>query len=133
MELGPAAELRMVAHGVQDDETGGRPFGHGHRDGPVRLDDGRRLVADQLSVECRDLPPVGIDRIAAGGMTGGDRGMQLIGPGRSEEHTSELQSPYDLVCRLLLDKKKRRRFPLRLVTRKLRRKFLKSWTPIRTP
>src|SRR5207248_11424693 len=27
------------------------------------------------------------------------------GEGRSEEHTSELQSPYDLVCRLLLEKK----------------------------
>src|SRR5207248_3936005 len=26
-------------------------------------------------------------------------------PFRSEEHTSELQSPYDLVCRLLLEKK----------------------------
>src|SRR5256885_9502318 len=26
--------------------------------------------------------------------------------GRSEEHTSELQSPCNLVCRLLLDKKK---------------------------
>src|SRR5207248_9829314 len=25
---------------------------------------------------------------------------------RSEEHTSELQSPYDLVCRLLLEKKR---------------------------
>src|SRR5256885_13203150 len=29
--------------------------------------------------------------------------------GRSEEHTSELQSPCNLVCRLLLEKKKRRR------------------------
>src|SRR5207248_11721672 len=28
-------------------------------------------------------------------------------PVRSEEHTSELQSPYDLVCRLLLEKKKK--------------------------
>src|SRR5260221_7856312 len=28
------------------------------------------------------------------------------GPGRSEEHTSELQSHSDLVCRLLLEKKK---------------------------
>src|SRR6266704_6277463 len=27
---------------------------------------------------------------------------------RSEEHTSELQSRFDLVCRLLLEKKKRR-------------------------
>src|SRR5574341_2291594 len=29
-----------------------------------------------------------------------------IGVGRSEEHTSELQSPTNLVCRLLLEKKK---------------------------
>src|SRR5207248_5750941 len=28
---------------------------------------------------------------------------------RSEEHTSELQSPYDLVCRLLLEKKKKQK------------------------
>src|SRR5256885_4667707 len=28
------------------------------------------------------------------------------GPGRSEEHTSELQSPCNLVCRLPLDKKR---------------------------
>src|SRR5438876_3560732 len=29
-------------------------------------------------------------------------------PARSEEHTSELQSPVHLVCRLLLEKKKQR-------------------------
>src|SRR5205807_1944408 len=29
------------------------------------------------------------------------------GPSRSEEHTSELQSPCNIVCRLLLEKKKR--------------------------
>src|SRR5256885_7417178 len=29
-----------------------------------------------------------------------------LGPWRSEEHTSELQSPCNLVCRLLLEKKK---------------------------
>src|SRR5699024_11307923 len=29
---------------------------------------------------------------------------------RSEEHTSELQSRFDLVCRLLLEKKKKRRW-----------------------
>src|SRR5437867_8820619 len=36
--------------------------------------------------------------------------LQLLNAGeiqRSEEHTSELQSPYDLVCRLLLEKKKK--------------------------
>src|SRR5438067_10718674 len=29
-------------------------------------------------------------------------------PARSEEHTSELQSRFDLVCRLLLEKKKKK-------------------------
>src|SRR5258708_14603241 len=32
---------------------------------------------------------------------------EVLGPGRSEEHTSELQSPDHLVCRLLLEKKKK--------------------------
>src|SRR5207248_3940387 len=32
--------------------------------------------------------------------------LAFDGAVRSEEHTSELQSPYDLVCRLLLEKKK---------------------------
>src|SRR5207248_9442717 len=31
-------------------------------------------------------------------------GVMAFGTLRSEEHTSELQSPYDLVCRLLLEK-----------------------------
>src|SRR5690242_21354268 len=33
--------------------------------------------------------------------------------GRSEEHTSELQSHVNLVCRLLLEKKKKQSVPLR--------------------
>src|SRR2546426_5112036 len=32
----------------------------------------------------------------------------LANPARSEEHTSELQSPCNLVCRLLLEKKKKK-------------------------
>src|SRR5687768_17659963 len=39
------------------------------------------------------------------GRTEGDRPA----PGRSEEHTSELQSRLHLVCRLLLEKKKQNR------------------------
>src|SRR5438067_10559764 len=34
-------------------------------------------------------------------------GDDLLRPERSEEHTSELQSRFDLVCRLLLEKKKK--------------------------
>src|SRR2546426_4099164 len=38
-----------------------------------------------------------------------------VQPRRSEEHTSELQSPCNLVCRLLLEKKKKK-IPGELVT-----------------
>src|SRR5689334_24444368 len=33
---------------------------------------------------------------------------EQVGLGRSEEHTSELQSQFHLVCRLLLEKKKKK-------------------------
>src|SRR5260370_19592505 len=39
---------------------------------------------------------------------------QVLGPGRSEEHTSELQSHLNLVCRLLLEKKKKQTPPLKM-------------------
>src|SRR5256885_6178097 len=40
---------------------------------------------------------------------GGDEDGHAVAPRqRSEEHTSELQSPCNLVCRLLLEKKKTR-------------------------
>src|SRR2546426_7449398 len=35
------------------------------------------------------------------------RAKKSVAPPRSEEHTSELQSPCNLVCRLLLEKKKK--------------------------
>src|SRR5690348_17590977 len=35
------------------------------------------------------------------------RAREMLGDTRSEEHTSELQSPVHLVCRLLLEKKKK--------------------------
>src|SRR5690348_18124874 len=46
---------------------------------------------------------------------GGDRLAQIVVRnvrGRSEEHTSELQSPVHLVCRLLLEKKKKKQIKL---------------------
>src|SRR5260370_29417744 len=52
------------------------------RAGPLDLDDLRPQIAEDLAAE---------------------------GTGRSEEHTSELQSHLNLVCRLLLEKKKKMR------------------------
>src|SRR5690606_40665468 len=56
--------------------------------------------------------PVVVAAAAAGadaaGRPGASRGVAVLRPGqRSEEHTSELQSRENLVCRLLLEKKKR--------------------------
>src|SRR2546430_3486925 len=72
-----------------------------------RIDDllARRLLPQQ------PLPHL----IAADGAVGGERPRAL----RSEEHTSELQSQSNLVCRLLLEKKKKEfvpnsRFPERV-------------------
>src|SRR5699024_12775088 len=45
-------------------------------------------------------------RIGKGAFSCGKLGMKCGLDLRSEEHTSELQSRFDLVCRLLLEKKK---------------------------
>src|SRR5256885_12054072 len=47
-----------------------------------------------------DVPAFGAGFVNPGGITASADG------GRLEEHTSELQSPCNLVCRLLLEKKK---------------------------
>src|SRR5207248_11489098 len=51
----------------------------------------------------RPRPGLGLERPLLLGLQRGE----LVRPHarRSEEHTSELQSPYDLVCRILLHKK----------------------------
>src|SRR2546426_5260269 len=63
-------------------------------------------------------PPGGQRRVLEGAQRDGeDPGLDRQPPGsverrlvgRSEEHTSELQSPCNLVCRLLLEKKKKKK------------------------
>src|SRR2546426_6236843 len=59
--------------------------------------------------------------------SGRHKGYNLNRPSqeRSEEHTSELQSPCNLVCRLLLEKKKNRAAP-RCALENLRRDTIPS-------
>src|SRR2546421_7110063 len=70
----------------------------------------QRITRDQLTpVFDRRVPPVA--RVKPGEIfwveTEDSRGGRTrVRPPRSEEHTSELQSRSDLVCRLLLEKKK---------------------------
>src|SRR3712207_8430484 len=56
----------------------------------------------------RGVGRIGIVHRAEYGRRGGDAAVRRGGgPARSEEHTSELQSRQYLVCRLLLEKKKK--------------------------
>src|SRR5207249_11449521 len=61
----------------------------------------------------RRLRDLGVMRAAISATGGADteelRQRVLASPQRSEEHTSELQSRFDLVCRLLLEKKKKKK------------------------
>src|SRR5256885_11974144 len=76
------ARVLLMARRVADDELAafGGEVAVGHVDGDALLAFGRQAVGQQRQV-----------------------GLAAL---RSEEHTSELQSPCNLVCRLLLDKKK---------------------------
>src|SRR5207248_3501376 len=64
------------------------------------LDVGRRV--DRLDLHAVDADAPLSRRLVE---HGAQLGVDVLA--RSEEHTSELQSPYDLVCRLLLEKKKK--------------------------
>src|SRR2546430_8771798 len=60
-----------------------------------RKDDDRGIVPDPLELFLRQPDPPRVQRLRSVGAVQ-----------RSEEHTSELQSQSNLVCRLLLEKKK---------------------------
>src|SRR5258708_22120492 len=70
-----------------------------------------QLSAQQQQLLAQKYASLGIPQTAYAGLGGGCSSDLTNGkdPGfifRSEEHTSELQSPDHLVCRLLLEKKK---------------------------
>src|SRR5438094_6953398 len=67
----------------------------------------RYLRPDLEIVPLRGNVPTRVQKVKAG-RDGLDAALLARAGLRSEEHTSELQSPYDLVCRLLLEKKKER-------------------------
>src|SRR5207244_10801254 len=62
------------------------------------------------TLSLHDALPIFPDGVTCGGMAELAQNLRRRGSGeglgRSEEHTSELQSPDHLVCRLLLEKKK---------------------------
>src|SRR5206468_5925841 len=68
---------------------------------------GHLLIAANDEQKRRWLPPLARgEYLGAWALTEPSSGSDAIAVQRSEEHTSELQSRSDLVCRLLLEKKK---------------------------
>src|SRR6266480_7854664 len=63
----------------------------------------------------RGCPPAGP---ASAGPWSSIRCATRVDPGRSEEHTSELQSHVNLVCRLLLEKKKKQKTKIPVLKKK---------------
>src|SRR5256885_9461512 len=59
------------------------------------------------SLGAASAPPAKVTALSLPPMTAATIGATTPIPARSEEHTSELQSPCNLVCRLLLEKKKK--------------------------
>ena len=53
-----------------------------HGDGPVQRHHGRGRVGEELVVQRDDLRPVGVGRSVGVAVDCGDRGLDLIGPGR---------------------------------------------------
>src|SRR2546426_11205674 len=74
------------------------PFGLYHPSGQVGF---ARVVTDHVVIAFL------ADVFVLAAHRGGGLGKWLVET-RSEEHTSELQSPCNLVCRLLLEKKKKK-------------------------
>src|SRR5689334_24425417 len=68
----------------------------------AREESGRRLTEEFLDQAPGRLPVAVLSRAARR-----ERRKPERGEDRSEEHTSELQSQFHLVCRLLLEKKKK--------------------------
>src|SRR2546428_7287659 len=70
----------------------------------VELQEGKLILHARL--DTRALPPGTLGPFA--GMFGAHEPLRMAGTVRSEEHTSELQSRSDIVCRLLLENNKSR-------------------------
>src|SRR6267154_5087714 len=104
-----AVTARRSEAEARREPRGGREVAAQHQSEPHQ-DHGERRPQRQQRPERR--PPAGnrVDLVCPAALLVGDLRLERepcrFEAARSEEHTSELQSPVHLVCRLLLEKKK---------------------------
>src|SRR5690349_117422 len=96
------------SHGAQTGGAGGAEAGKGVNDAPNSSEE-----TDKRTDRAGGGQPLhaffdATDFVGGSLLHGGGDGRKAFQFGRSEEHTSELQSRRDLVCRLLLEKKKKK-------------------------
>src|SRR5256885_3648604 len=92
-------ERLCYVYGVVAASTKAATAPKGIERGEVRLIPNGDYAALATSVSAEDYAPARVEALTADVDWVSERAM------RSEEHTSELQSPCNLVCRLLLEKK----------------------------
>src|SRR5689334_24315299 len=73
---------------------------------PGNCSGGGHLRADQVRASTLALTPLKVAVARRGATFARLKDVRVHAEARSEEHTSELQSQFHLVCRLLLEKKK---------------------------
>src|SRR5262245_43015195 len=86
-----AIERWLRGQRLDEVEAGLRAEGHGDRHRAVQLDDGGRRDPGELGVEPRDAHPVRLRRGQRSGVTGGDRGLERVRPGRAAELPGALE------------------------------------------
>src|SRR2546430_2516961 len=114
----------MIFQTLQDRAVVRRPSGRARRGQPLQRAPHALEIADPLLDDFDLLSGFPLDDIAGGAVPDAQpeqllnllqRKTELLGvldeaEARSEEHTSELQSQSNLVCRLLLEKKKKKKY-----------------------
>src|SRR5262249_32045010 len=76
-----AAERTRRGESIDELESGLSAVGHGNRDRTVELHDRRRRHPRELSIQQRDLVPIGRARLAGTPVACGDRSLHLVRTG----------------------------------------------------
>src|SRR5439155_14029436 len=102
-ELGIIPEIQGLYREEEDVAASGVVLSHSHIDHSMCIS----LLNRKIPVYCGETTRIILEALSEVRQTNFENNLEGISFKRSEEHTSELQSRGHLVCRLLLEKKKK--------------------------